>query len=137
MLRFIILATIAAVGLSLACSPAMAEEPQKASPKTTIEKAEKTVVPLPTTTRRVRLSTRDRWRGAPYLRSSADETLRSHALDVALPSANSAFQGGANLQPAGVFVSEVDGLRKEALDKALPPANSAFAGGSLSGGMGF
>ena len=137
MLRFIILATIASVGLSLACSPAMAEEPQKASPKTTIEKAEKTVVPLPTTTRRVRLSTRDRWRGAPYLRSSADETLRSHALDVALPPANSAFQGGANLQPAGVFVSDVDGLRKEALDKALPPANSAFVGGTVSGAVGF
>ena len=49
-------------------------------------------------TRRGRLSTRDRWRGAPYLRSSADETLRSHALDVALPPANSAFQGGASLQ---------------------------------------
>jgi hypothetical protein len=115
----------------------MAEEPQKASSETTMEKTETTVVPLPTTTHRVRLSTRDRWRGTPYLRSSSDETVRSHALDVALPSANPAFQGGANLQPAGVFVSDVDGLRKEALDKALPPANSAFAGGSLSGGMGF
>jgi hypothetical protein len=136
-LRFIILATIASVGLSLACSPATAEEPQEASSKTTIEKGEKTAVPLPTTTRRVRLSTRDRWRGAPYLRSSTDETLRSHALDVALPSANSAFQGGASLHPGGAFVSEIDGVRKEALDMALPPANSAFVGGSLSGGVGF
>jgi hypothetical protein len=134
-LRFIVIATIACIGLSLGCSPASAEEPEKASTKTTIEKAEKT--PLPANTRRTRLSTRDRWRGAPYLRRSTDETLRSHSLDVALPPANSAFQGGSNLHPGGVFVSDIDGVRKEALDMALPPANSAFVGGSLGGGVGF
>jgi hypothetical protein len=137
-LRFIVIATIACIGLSLACSPASAEGPEKASAKTTsekLEKAEKT--PLPADTRRTRLSTRDRWRGAPYLRRSTDETLRSHALDVALPPANSAFQGGSNLHPGGVFVSDIDGVRREALDMALPPANSAFVGGSLGGGVGF
>jgi hypothetical protein len=131
----IILATIASVGLSLACSPAMAEEPQAGSSTTAIQTAQNTVVPLPTTIHHGRLSTRDRWRGKPYLRSSADETLRSHALDVALPPANSAFQGGVSLQPPGTLASE-HAVRTEALDKALPPANSAFVGGS-TGGFGF
>jgi hypothetical protein len=126
-LRLLTLATIAFVGLGLASLPAAAEEPQDASSKTTIEKAEKTVVPLPAKTRRARLSTRDRWRGAPYLRSSADETLRSQALDIALPSANPAFQGGVTLQQP-VFAYE-DGVRHEALNMALPPANPAWVGG--------
>lgn len=94
MLRYIILATIVFAGLSLACSPAMAEEPQEGSSATKIEEAQKTVVPLPTTTHRTRLSTRDRWRGAPYLRSGGGEALPSQATDVALPPANSAFLGG-------------------------------------------
>ena len=136
MLRLFIITTIAFVGLSLACSPAQAEEPQDESSTTTIEKTETAVVPLPTT-HRGRLSTRDRWRGAPYVRSTADETLRSHALDVALPPANSAFQGGASLQGPSVFSNE-DFIRNEALNKALPPANSAFVGGStITGGVGF
>jgi len=135
-LRLFILATIAFVGLGLAYSPAMAEEPQGEASAPTIEKAQKAVVPLPTA-HRGRLSTRDRWRGAPYLRSTADETLRSHALDVALPPANSAFQGGASLQDPRVFSNE-DFIRNEALNKALPPANSAFVGGStVTGGVGF
>ena len=133
-LRFFILASIACVAFSLACSPAMAEELASQPSKTTVEKA---VTPMPTATHRVRLSTRDRWRGAPYLRGSANEMLRSQALDVALPPANSAFVGGADLQ-AGLFVSETDSVRKDALDKALPPANPAFVGGnSISGGVGF
>jgi hypothetical protein len=107
----------------------MAEEPQEGSSKTTIEKAQKTVVPLPSLTHNGRLSTRDRWRGTPYLRSSADETLRSHALDVALPSANPAFQGGLNLQQHPTTFTSEDAVRNEALDKALPPANPAFVGG--------
>jgi len=113
----------------------MAEEPQQDASATTIEKAEKTVVPLPTKTRRTRLSTRDRWRGAPYLRSSADENVRSRALDMALPPANPAFQGGLS----GPSVLPYEGaLRNELLDKALPPANPAFVGGStISGGVGF
>jgi hypothetical protein len=130
------LASIGLVALGLACSPAMAEGPQDGSTTTTIEKADKTVVPLPTTTRRGRLSTRDRWRGKPYLRSTANETLRSHALDLALPPANPAFQGGASLNQPGLFVSET-AMRKEALDKALPPANPALVGGSTSGALGF
>ena len=137
MLRLIIITTIAFVGLSLACSPAKAEEPQEGSSTTTIQKTETAVVPLPTT-HRGRLSTRDRWRGAPYLRSSADETLRSHALDVALPPANSAFQGGVSLQSPGVLSNE-DYIRNQALDKALPPFNPAVVGGGSvsSGGVGF
>lgn len=127
-LRLLTLATIAFVGLGLASLPAAAEEPQEGSAKTTIEKAEKTIVPLPAKKQRARLSTRDRWRGAPYLRSSADETLRSQALDVALPPANSAFQGGAPLQSPGAFATE-DAVRHEALNKALPPANPAWVGG--------
>jgi len=135
-LRLFIITTIAFVGLSLACSPAQAEEPQDESSTTTIEKTETAVVPLPTTKSR-RLSTRDRWRGAPYLRSSADETLRSQALDVALPPANSAFQGGASLQSPGVLSNE-DYIRNQALDKALPPFNPAVVGGgSVQGGVGF
>lgn len=137
MLRLFIIATIAFVGLSLACSPARAEEPQEESSTTTIEKTETAVVPLPTTTHPGRLSTRDRWRGAPYLRSSADETLRSQALDVALPPANSAFQGGVSLQSPTVFSNE-DYIRNQALDKALPPFNAAVVGGgSVQGGVGF
>lgn len=137
MLRLFIIATIAFVGLGLACSPAMAEEPQEESSTTTIEKTETAVVPLPTATHRGRLSTRDRWRGAPYLRTSADETLRSHALDVALPPANSAFQGGASLESPGVLSNE-DYIRNRALDIALPPFNPAVVGGgSVQGGVGF
>jgi hypothetical protein len=93
-LRYIILATIVFAGLSLACSPAMAEEPQQGSSATKIEEAQKTVVPLPTTTHRTRLSTRDRWRGKPHLRSGAAEASPSQATDVALPPANSAFLSG-------------------------------------------
>ena len=113
----------------------MAEEPQGKASTTTIEKAQRTVVPLPSVNGR--LSTRDRWRGAPYLRSSADETLRSHALDVALPPANNAFQGGATVDRPTVFSNE-DFIRNEALSKALPPWNPAFVGGgSVTGGVGF
>jgi hypothetical protein len=96
-LRFFILAAIAFVGLSLAGSPAMAEEPKTESSKATTEQGQKFVVPLPTANHRARLSTRDRWRGKPYVRSSSDETLRRHALDMALPPANSAFSGGGGL----------------------------------------
>ena len=135
MFRLFILATITFVGLGLVGSSAMAEEPQGEASTTTIEKAQRTVVPLPSTTGR--LSTRDRWRGGPYLRSSADETLRSHALDVALPPANQALQGGASLQQPNLYSNE-DFIRNEALSKALPPFNSAFVGGaSVGGGVGF
>ena len=104
--RLLILATIAVVVLGLASSVAVAEEPQGSSSSMAIEQVEKTIVPLPTITQRPRLSTRERWRGAPYLRSTADETLRSHALDIALPSANSAFQGGVDLQQPRACVHE-------------------------------
>jgi len=135
--RLFILATIAFVGFGLASSAAMAEEPQGESSAPTIEKAQTAVVPLPMNTHRGRLSTRDRWRGKPYLRSSADETVRSHALDVALPPANQAFQGGVSLQSPAVFSNE-DFIRNEALSKALPPFNSAMVGGaSVQGGVGF
>jgi hypothetical protein len=100
LLRFLILAAIAFVGLSLASSAAIAEEPKTESSKPTIEQEQKSVAPQPTTSHRARLSTRDRWRGKPYLGSS-DETLRSHSLDKALPPANSAFNGGTNLQILG------------------------------------
>lgn len=136
MRRLITLATIAFVGLGLACSPAMAEEAQDGSSKTSIEKAEKAIVPLPPL-KQGRLSTRDRWRGTPYLRSSADETLRSHALDLALPPANSAFQGGVSLQTPAIRSSE-DFVRNEALNKTLFPFNPAVVGGgSMNAGTGF
>ena len=136
-LRLLTLATIAFVGLGLASLPAAAEEPQTGSSATTIEKAERTIVPLPSVTHPGRLSTRDRWRGTPYLRSSANESLRSQALDVALPTANPAFQSGVTLEQPGVFAIE-DPVRHEALNVALPPANSAWVGGSSpSGGLGF
>jgi hypothetical protein len=132
----ITLATIAFVGLGLAGLPAMAEEAQNGSSKTSIEKAEKAIAPLPTL-KQGRLSTRDRWRGTPYLRSSADETLRSHALDLALPPANSAFQGGVSLQTPVIRSSE-DFVRNEALNMMLPPFNPAVVGGgSVPSGMGF
>jgi len=97
-LRYIILATIFFAGLSMACSPAMAEEPQEGSSPTKIEEAQKTVVPLPTTTQRKRLSTMERWRGAPYLRSGAAEALPGQSTDVALPPVNSGFLGGGVAQ---------------------------------------
>jgi hypothetical protein len=133
--RLVILVTAAFVGFGLASLPAAAEEPQEGPSQTAIEQAQKTIVPLPVKTSQVRISTRDRWRGAPYLRSSADETLRSQALDIALPPANSAFQGGTTIGPAGVFATE-DAVRHQALDKVLPPANPAWAGGgqTISGG---
>ena len=135
MTRLFVLATIAFIGLGLVGSPAMAEEPQGQASVTTIEKAQRTVVPLPSVNGR--LSTRDRWRGGPYLRSSADERLRSHAMDVALPPANGAFQGGATLGGANIRSNE-DFIRNEALNKALPPSNPAFVGGaSVTGGVGF
>lgn len=137
MLRLLIIASIAFVGLGLACSPASAEEAQEGSSTAKVEKAQTTVVPLPSITHSGRLSTLDRWRGKPYLRSSADETVRSHALDLALPPANSAFQGGANLQSPSVYSNE-DFIRYQALDKALPAFNPAFVGGgSVRGGVGF
>jgi hypothetical protein len=94
-LRFFIIAAVAFVGLSLASSPAMAEEPKTES-SDTIEQGQKSVAPPPAAKQRVRLSTRDRWRGKPYLRSSSDEMVRSQALDRMLPPANSAFNGGAS-----------------------------------------
>lgn len=136
MRRLITLATIAFVGLGLAWSPAMAEKVQNGSSKTSIEKAEKAIAPLPAL-KQGRLSTRDRWRGTPYLRSSADETLRSHALDLALPPANSAFQGGVSLQNPAINSSE-DVVRNHALDISLPPFNPAVVGGgSVQSGVGF
>lgn len=137
MFRLIVLATIAFVGLGLACSPASAEEPQEGSSTAKIEKAQQTVTPLPSITHPGRLSTRDRWRGKPYLRTSADETVRSHALDVALPPANAAFQGGASLGTPGIRSNE-DFIRNHALDKSLPAFNPAFVGGGgVQGGVGF
>lgn len=135
-LRLLTLATIAFVGLGLASLPAAAEEPQEGSSTTTIEQAEKTIVPLPVKTYPDRLSTRDRWRGGPYLRSSADETVRSQALDIALPSANSAFRGGASLQHPGVFATE-DAVRHEALNMLLPLYPAWGGGGSPIVGSGF
>ena len=101
LLRFFMLSAIAVVGLSLPGSPAIAEAPNTDSSKVTIGQCQKTVVPLPTTSHRVRPSTRDRWRGKPHLRSCGDETLRTHALSKALPPANAAFQGGASLKVLG------------------------------------
>ena len=135
--RLLTLATITFVGLGLASSAALAGESQGSSASTAIVQAQKTIVPLPANTHHPRISTRDRWRGTPYLRTAADETLRSHALDIALPSANSAFQGGVDLQQPHTFVYE-DFLRQEALSKALIPANSALVGGGTPrGGVGF
>jgi hypothetical protein len=99
--RYIILATIVFVGLSLACSPAMAEEPQDGSSSATIEEAQNAVVVPAPTTHRKRLSTRDRWRGTPYLRGGM-ETLPSQGSDVVLPPANANFQGGGILRGAGL-----------------------------------
>ena len=87
------LAAIAIVGLSLRSSPAIAEAPATESSKATIGQDRHSVVALPTTSHRTRLSTRDRWRGTPYVRSNRDETLRNHVLDMALPPANPAFPG--------------------------------------------
>jgi hypothetical protein len=136
--RLLTLASIAAIGLGLAFSPAVAEEPPQEASSTKIEKSDRAIVPLPSLTHPKRLSTRDRWRGAPYLRSSsADETLRSHALDIALPPANPSFQGGVSLQSPTIFSNE-DFIRNQALDKALPAFNPAFVGGgSVQGGVGF
>jgi hypothetical protein len=96
--RLLILPAIAIIGLSLAGLPAMAEEPETKS-ATKIEQGQKSAVALPSVKQRERLSTRDRWRGKPYLRSSSDETLRFQALDRMLPPANAAFNGGASLTP--------------------------------------
>jgi hypothetical protein len=92
-LRFFILTIIAFAGLSLLSSPAIAEAPPTEPSKATIEQDQQSVVALPTTSQRTRLSTRDRWRGAPYVRTNRDETLRNHVLDQALFPANPAFQG--------------------------------------------
>jgi hypothetical protein len=133
--RFTVLATIAVVGLGLAWSPAVAGEPQGEAAK--IEKTERVIVPLPNLTHPGRLSTRDRWRGGPYVRSTADERVRSNALNVALPPANSAFQGGTSLQTPNLRSNE-DFIRNEALNKALPAFNPAVVGGgSVQGGVGF
>jgi hypothetical protein len=97
-LRFFILSAIAFVGLSLLSSPAIPEAPATESSKAAIEQDQQTVVALPTTSHRARLSTRDRWRGTPYLRSNRDETLRNHVLDKALFPANPAFQGAVTFR---------------------------------------
>jgi hypothetical protein len=96
--RFFILPVTAFVGWSLLSSPAIAEAPKTESSKATIEQDQKTVVALPTTSHRARLSTRDRWRGTPYVRTNRDETLRNHVLDKALPPANPAFQGAVTFR---------------------------------------
>jgi hypothetical protein len=96
-LRLFVPATVVFIGVSLASSPVFAEEPKAECSKATIEQAEKTVTPPPTIPRRTRFSTWDRWRGKPYLRGVSDESLRARALDIALPPANPAFQGGAHL----------------------------------------
>lgn len=138
MFRLFAIATIAFVSLGLACSPASAEEPQEGPAKASIEKAQRNSAFLPNISHPGRLSTRDRWRGRPYVRSTADETLRSQALDIALPPANPAFQGGVAISGPGIFASE-DSIRNEALNKSLPPANPALVGGGgiMGGGVGF
>jgi hypothetical protein len=94
--RGFILAAVVFTGLILSSAPAIAEEPKAEPSRTTIDQKPDSTVPVTTNESRVRLSTRDRWRGRPYLRSSTDETVRSHALDKALPPANHAFSGGGS-----------------------------------------
>ncbi len=86
-----IVASILAFGLA-AAAPALAESTTQTPAPAQIEKAEKTYRPL------VRQSTRERWAGGPRERlSQSDELIRAQALDLALPPANPAFQGGASL----------------------------------------
>ncbi len=82
------------IGLALAGSPALAGTPDEATDASTT-RVEKTVSPTPE--RPARLSTTDRWRGKPYVASTAGETIRAQALDKALPPANPVFQGGVSL----------------------------------------
>jgi hypothetical protein len=111
MLRLFVLTVFIFIGVSLAGAPALAEEPKAESPKAAVEQGEQTVTPVPTREMardavtplpakppRTRLSTWDRWRGKPYLRSVSDESLRARALDIALPPANPAMPGGSALQ---------------------------------------
>lgn len=112
MLRLSVFSALIFVGVSLAAAPAWADEPKAGSPQVAAEKVDQTVTPIatreeardvvtpiPAKPPRARLSTRERWRGKPYLRSVSDESLRARALDIALPPANPAFQGGASLAP--------------------------------------
>lgn len=69
-----------------------------------------------------RLSTRDRWRGAPYVRSEAERRaqLRSRAFDRALPVQS----------PLGTaFGLESESIRSEAMDMAIPIQNPAMLSG--------
>ena len=100
-LRLFRFPAIAFVAFGLVGSPAIAESPRKDVSEPSIEQDRKTVVRPPTTGHRAKLCTRDRWRGKPYLRSGGEETLRSQILDLALPPANPAFQGGASLKVLG------------------------------------
>lgn len=106
------------LAIGLLAAPALADE---AAPVSKRDDAP-AVVTLPDA-RPERLSTRDRWRGGPYVRASAaeNERLRSEALDRALP---------VQSPLATAFGVENERLRSEALDKALPIGNPAFASGT-------
>jgi hypothetical protein len=109
-LRLFVFTVFICIGVSLSGAPALAEQPkaeppnaavgqleQTVTPAPTRETARDAVTPLPAKSPRTRLSTRERWRGKPYLRNVSNESLRARALDIALPPANPAFQGGASL----------------------------------------
>ncbi len=80
---------------------------------------------------RRRLTTAERWRGKPYLRSE-DAQLRGQALGTALPPTENGFgnSGGLGLQAVGFQAVENETLRRQALDESMPiPLNPTWRSG--------
>ena len=108
---------------TLVAPAALADDAKTATPTdTTIAAADND--PAPVERKRQRLSRRDRWRGAPYLR--AQEDVPRPQSDLILPAYNNqASRGSVFNDPVDPFV------RQEAMNKALPMVNPIFQGSGL------
>jgi hypothetical protein len=104
---------VSAIAFSLVAAGALAaDQPSGADGGAVVASDAAQVAPAPA---KQRLTTAERWRGAPYLRSTESELVRSEALDKRLPPAQPPFTSGFGLNTAG---SEV--LRSHALDRNIP-----------------
>jgi hypothetical protein len=107
---------VSALTFSLVATAALASD-QPAGEKETAVVTSNEASSVESAPAKRRLTTAERWRGRPYLRSAEGELVRSEALDKRLPPAQPPFTSGFGLNTAG---SEV--LRSHALDRNIPLA---------------
>jgi hypothetical protein len=105
---------VSALAFSLVATGALAADQPTREDGAAVVAAADTAQVAPAPAKR-RLTTAERWRGAPYVRNAESELVRSEALDKRLPPAQPPFTSGFGLNTAG---SEV--LRSHALDRNIP-----------------